>query len=149
MNWKEKITLSLISIFLVLLEKSFLPALFSSSIPVLVFCLGIAFISIGKNNPGIFVAFTGGIFLDILSQGLVGTSSILLLTLFLVTNYVKERLLDNFILYLMVTLIFSLLWSEIFLSLPGNEFLSFTIYNYLSFLVFSYLIKKVYGSKYL
>jgi cell shape-determining protein MreD len=143
MTWKKGLKIFGILLFLVLLEQSLLPVLFSFQLPVLVFMLSLSFLATDKTNLAFFTALVGGLLMDILPANFVGLTSTFFVGLLLVISYIKNRFYNNFLfLYIFSIFIFSFLWKFLFLKEDICFSLTFFLTNYVSFLLFTYLVKK-------
>jgi len=148
MHWKKKIFFILIVLFLCLLEVSFFPVFAGFYIPVMVFSFSLALLSLGYKEESFFVSFWGGLLLDIFAGRILGLSSFIFLALILLISFLKQRVFDNLILYLLSVIVFSASWQYFILdsSILGG-LVKFLISNLIAFLLFKNIFLKFYASK--
>jgi len=148
MHWKKKIFFILIVLFLCLLEVSFFPVFDGFYIPVMVFSFSLALLSLGYKEESFFVSFWGGLLLDIFAGRILGLSSFIFLALILLISFLKQRVFDNLILYLLSVIVFSASWQYLILdfSILGG-LVKFLISNLIAFLLFKNIFLKFYASK--
>lgn len=147
MHWKDYFKLFLITLLLVLFQTNFLDIFLKEAVPILVFVYPLAFLYLGETKKAYYSAFIGGLLLDLAGSYVLGQNSLVFLSFLLVAYYVKTHFLENFLLPLLFTVLFSMGWCFInmrgSLNLCFNPF--FVLLNFLGFLIF-YLILKKYNS---
>lgn len=110
---KKYLSLILITLFLAILQNSFLLELLGSELnPNLVLALAFAFVIPGNKNSAFFIAFMGGLFLDFLGAGIIGLSSLVLVSAVLLSSYIKNYLIKGNVSFSITLIFFSLISSS-------------------------------------
>ncbi len=122
---KKYLPIILIVLFLAILQSSFFLELLGSELnPNLVLALAFAFVIPGNKNTAFFIAFTGGIFLDLLGAGVIGLSSLVLVSSVLFSSFAKNYLTKGNFPFSVTLIFFSLASSSVQLGYLAINFKS-------------------------
>lgn len=150
-DWQRNTLIFIINLLLVLIQTSFLPAVFPQILsPVLPFSIALSFLAVKKIKDSYFSAFVGGLLLDIAVGTILGLSSFVFLVTLLVTRIVQTRFFDNFLLYILSSLVFSGVWVLVLLgslNIVSTSFLIFFVLNYVSFFFLYFIVGRRSGEQ--
>ena len=147
MNRKIYLKFFAITLFLSLLQTNFLNILLKFPVPVLIFTFSLALLSLDGLERAYFSAFVGGLFLDLLGDGLLGPSSAFLVLFLLLVFFIKKYIFDSLFLYVFACIVFSLVWEFLFFPKTLHIQWVFMFFNLLTFALFYYLLKRFEFSK--
>ena len=147
MNRKIYLKFFAITLFLSLLQTNFLNILLKFPVPVLIFTFSLALLSLDGLERAYFSAFVGGLFLDLLGDGLLGPSSAFLVLFLLLVFFIKKYIFDSLFLYVFACIVFSLVWEFLFFPKTLHIHWVFMFFNLLTFALFYYLLKRFEFSK--
>jgi len=145
----RKIYLKFLAIVLLLslLQTNFFDILLKFPVPILVFTFSLALLSLDGLECAYFSAFIGGLFLDLLGDGLLGRTSTIFTLFLLLIFYIKKYIFDSLFLYVFACIVFSLVWEFLFFPKTLHVQWVFMLFNFLTFVIFYYLLKKFEFSK--
>jgi len=147
MTWKTYLKFFAIMLFLGLLQTNFLAILLKFPAPILIFTFSLALLSLDGLERAYFSAFVGGLFLDLLGEGLLGWTSTIFMLFLLLVFFIKKYIFDSLFLYILACVAFSLVWEFLFFPKSFPIQWIFMLFNLLTFTIFYYLLRKFEFSK--
>lgn len=136
-----------ITLLLGLLQTNFFDILLKFPVPIIIFTFSLALLSLDGLERSYFSAFVGGLFLDLLGDGLLGRTSFIFVFFLLLVFFIKKYIFDSLLLYVLACIVFSLIWEFLFFPKSFHIQWTFMLFNLITFVIFYYLLKKFEFSK--
>ena len=123
------------NILLSLFQTSFLNELFGTYLNFnLILAFSFSFLLLDEDELSVFSAFTGGLMLDMLSLGFVGSYAMFLTISLYISYLVKRYIFKSFVFQLILVFIFSVLYKSFMFYLNGGGIVVINIYLLISHL---------------